>query len=518
MSKVDRSRKRARAYHHAVCERLEPRVLLAADSFTFVSVASFQTKLTGAQPQGLIEDAAGNIYGVTALGGTKNYGTVFKIDAVTGTITTLASFTGGKTMGTMPKGDLYLDSAGNLFGTTVGGGAYDKGTIFEIAVGGNATSSTITTIASFNGTNGSYPYAGLVADAAGNLYGTTMGSKNRGYASTVWELASGSSEITVLATFSYKMSLAEQLATTSDGLLATDAAGNIFGTTRLGGTKNGGTLFEISTDHSVTTLVNFTGTTGYNPAGTLLRESDGTFLGTTYNGGHNGYGTIFQLSTSSTLSVLGTFTGKNGAHPIGKLIVDSAGNLFGVTTIGGSKGYGTVFELPAGTASTITTLYSINNVHQARNPSGPLVVDADGDFWVATYDGGAKNAGAIFELRANTTVYAQPPEPAAASAAASVAHLSVAQQPATVSAGASFELQVEVLNAVNGLATTTTGTATLSITSGPGGGVLMGVLSATIVNGVADFSGAILSTPGVYTLQVSVPSLGSVFSNAITVL
>jgi uncharacterized repeat protein (TIGR03803 family) len=508
--------RRLRRFHRAIClalcETLESRLFLAADPVIFSPVASFRVHPSGSQPQGLVIDSVGNLYGITATGGAKNYGTIFKIAASSHTFTTLASFTGLGDNGITPSGNLYLDSSGHLFGATIGGGTFKKGTIFEFDL--NATTSTITTLASFNGTNGSYPLAGLVADASGNLYGTTKGVNLRGYASTVWELPAGSHTITTLATFKATDLLSGELATTPDGLLATDADGHIFGTTRNGGTKKLGSIFQVNSDHSVTTLASFTATLGSHPTASLIRQSDGTFIGTALTGGRYGYGTLFQLSTANTLSVLGAFNNRNGSRPLGKLVVDADGNIFGVTASGGSKGYGTVFERAAGTDNTITTVYSLARQRDGLHPT-TLVVDSAGDIYVSTYAGGTYNAGAVFELSDTPVVFASPPTPPDVTP---TLRLSIVQQPTTpLAAHQTFSLQVQVLDAQDNLAIVN-GTATLSLNSCPPGATLAGTQTVNIVNGIATFSDLSLTLPGLYTLQVSASPLTSVLTPTITVL
>src|SRR5262249_23244358 len=155
-------------------------------------------------------------------GGAFDKGTVFELEAGSDTITTLASFDGAN--GEAPFAGLVMDSSGNLFGTTDAGGAFDQGTVFEGAAG----SGTITALASFDGTNGAYPSAGLVLDASGNLFGTTQngGSSNKG---TVFEVTAGSGAITVLGSFDFTNGAFP----VAD--LVMDAGGNLFGTTTTGG-------------------------------------------------------------------------------------------------------------------------------------------------------------------------------------------------------------------------------------------------------------------------------------------
>src|SRR5262249_10936924 len=145
-------------------------------------------------------------------------GTVFELPLASRQITTLAPIV--NTTESTPNGDLVMDSSGNLFGTTWQGGPYGQGTVFEVAAG----SGSITTLASFDGTNGSNPNGGLALDAAGNLFGTTTAGGASG-SGTVFEVAKGSGQITTLATFDVDNG------SDANGSLTLDATGNLFGTT-----------------------------------------------------------------------------------------------------------------------------------------------------------------------------------------------------------------------------------------------------------------------------------------------
>ncbi len=204
---------------------------IAAGTNTITTIASFATSDTtgGLEPTGnLVVDAAGNLYGTTAYGGPNNGGTVFEIAAGTNTITTLASF--DSTAG-LTTGGLVLDAAGNLYGTTS-----NSSTVFKIAAGTH----TLTTVASLGYSTGSGLEGNLIVDAAGNLYGTaieTYGSPDSG---TVYEVAAGTGVVTVLLSFTDEVG-----GTPQAGLLA-DAAGNLYGTTSDGGANDSGSVFELS--------------------------------------------------------------------------------------------------------------------------------------------------------------------------------------------------------------------------------------------------------------------------------
>jgi uncharacterized repeat protein (TIGR03803 family) len=339
-------------------------------------------------------------------------------------LTVLTSFNG--TNGRFPTGGLLADSAGNLYGTASGGGASDGGTVFKLtppAAGQTAWTNTVLTVftcttgASPSCPAGNRPYGSLIADRAGNLYGTT--SRGGTYSSgAVFELtppAAGQTawNETVLLSFDqYDGELPE------GGLIA-DSAGNLYGTTAEGGPMDGGTVFKLAppaagqTAWTETVLTDFNFTDGDFPTGNLIADSTGNLYGTTSGGGPSRDGVVFELSPPSagqtvwTETVLATFTGKNGSTPDGGLIADSAGNLYGTTELGGTteKGQtsknGIAFELtpPAAgqTAWTETVLISFGKAN-GETPYGSLVADSAGNLYGTSANGGALQDGTVFEL------------------------------------------------------------------------------------------------------------------------
>jgi uncharacterized repeat protein (TIGR03803 family) len=211
-------------------EGLEIRLTLS-----LTTLASFGAH-TGAGPVGgVIMDSSGNLYGTAAGGGRSSEGTVFELAHGSGTITTLASFVPLTQDGDRPLAGLIMDRSGNLYGTTNLGGRYGAGTVFELAHG----SGEITALASFNGTNGARPDGGLIMDSSGNLYGTTdVGGASRD--GTVFELAHGSGTITTLVSFNGTNG------SEPEDALIMDTSGNLYGTTYVGGASNDGTVFELS--------------------------------------------------------------------------------------------------------------------------------------------------------------------------------------------------------------------------------------------------------------------------------
>ncbi len=301
---------------------------------------------------GLIMDGAGNLYGTTAGGGTDGYGTVFKINAA-GTESVVYSFKGGTTDGDSPFGQLIMDSAGNLYGTTSVGGTNGDGTVFEISAAG-----TESVLHSFVGgtTDGQQPIAGLIMDSAGNLYGTTsFGGENDD--GTVFKISARGTESIL---YSFKGGTTDGKVPDSGVIM--DSAGNLYGTTSMGGANGDGTVFEIGAAGTESILHFFDGypTDGQLPWAGLIMDSAGNLYGTTTEGGDNDDGTVFKVDAAGTESILYSFKGgiSDGQGPFSSLIIDGFGNLYGttegysyVTPLNGTpvsssaNGDGTVFKI-----------------------------------------------------------------------------------------------------------------------------------------------------------------------------
>ena len=359
---------------------------VAAGTYALTTLATFNWN-NGALPDaGLIADAAGNLYGTTERGGTAGDGTVFEMAAGTHALATLATFS--RTNGSYPEAGLIADAAGNLYGTTSHGGTGDDGTVFEVAAGTHA----LTTLTTFNGNNGSNPEAGLIADAAGNLYGTTAWGGD----GTVFEVAAGTHALTTLAAFNDENNFCP-----AAGLVA-DAAGNLYGTTNGYPGDGDGTVFEVAAGtHAVTTLTTFNGNNGSNPEAGLFADAVGNLYGTTASGGTAGAGTVFEVAAGThALTTLAAFNDTNGRNPEAGLIADAAGNLYGTTELGGTADDGTVFEMAAGTHA-LTTLATFNG-NNGSEPRAGLIADAAGNLYGTTSEGGTAGDGTVFEMAAGT--------------------------------------------------------------------------------------------------------------------
>jgi uncharacterized repeat protein (TIGR03803 family) len=364
-----------------------------ATTWTEAVMYSFPGQPEPASPHATVtRDAAGNLYGPTMGGGAYNAGTLYKLDT-TGALTVLYSFTGGVD-GAMPHGALILDAAGNFYGTTEMGGAYANGTVFKLD-----TTGTLTVLYSFaGGADGSGPASSVTRDAAGNIYGTTYygggGPCNDGMGvgcGTVFELDTNGTE-TVLHSF-----------TGADGAnphasVMRDPAGNLLGATLFGGAYDKGTLFKVNpATRGYKLLYSFTGgADGASPHATPIRDGVGNLYGDAKDGG-TGYGTVFKLDPTGKLTVLHSFTGADGGSPHATLVRDASGNLYGSTWYGGEHGDGTVFMLNVASLK-FRVIYSFAGAVDGRQPGGGVIRDAAGNLYGTTLHEGAYGFGTVFKI------------------------------------------------------------------------------------------------------------------------
>jgi uncharacterized repeat protein (TIGR03803 family) len=301
------------------------------------------------------------------------------------TFKVLYKFKGGSDGG-HPFAALIRDAAGNLYGTTRYGGAHGFGTVFKLS---NAGKETVLYSFARHG-DGAYPMADLVRDANGNLYGTT----NEGGASgngILFELDKTGKE-TVLHSFCSETGCTDG-ANPQAGLVR-DASGNLYGTTSNSG-PGYGTVFMLDTSGNETVLYDFGGNSdGANPVADLVRDAAGNLYGTTYYGNS---GTVFEVDKDGNHTVLYGFSGgADGGNPAAGLVRDASGNLYGTTRYGGQYDSGTVFELAS--ADRETVLHSFGSQGDGAYSVGGLVRDAAGNLYGTTGWGGAYGYGTVFKL------------------------------------------------------------------------------------------------------------------------
>jgi uncharacterized repeat protein (TIGR03803 family) len=395
----------------------------AAQSFSLLHSFSGMNGADGSAPfDGLIVDSSGNFYGTTFNGGTFGFGTVYELPAEGGE-KVLYNFTGGND-GANPAGSLILDGAGNLYGTTTSGGPNSCyfnigcGVVFRLSPQG-----TETILYTFTGQgDGGVPLAGLIRDARGNLYGT---ASQGGQVETLCGVGCGvvfklnpAGQETVLHTFTGPPDGANPLAP-----LVQDSAGNLYGTTELGGAGcyghisvyGCGTVFKLDRQGHETILYSFTqAADGGSPQAGLVLDPGGNLYGTTTNGGDNlfcklgngfGCGVVFKVDPLGNETVLYAFpSGAAGAVPFASLVRDAKGNLYGTTAVGGSfsgiyaNGCGVVFKLTPSGYETVLHSFQLTD---GCGPLGNLLADKGYLYGTASGGGvdGASSLGVVFQLQ-----------------------------------------------------------------------------------------------------------------------
>ncbi|MGO4884568.1 MAG: choice-of-anchor tandem repeat GloVer-containing protein [Bryobacteraceae bacterium] len=344
---------------------------------------SFQGGADGARPNGGLVLNSGYLYGTAASGGDFD-GVVFRMD-LAGNETVLHTFMGGAD-GIEPLAGVVLDQAGNIYGTTRGGGAASQGTVFRVSPSGQET-----VLYSFPGGNGGgYPQAPLVMDSSGNLYGTAAGYSQTQTAGVVFEVSSSGTE-TVLHVFSGG----------TDGLspfagLILDTAGNLFGTTYAGGLNGQGTVFEVNSSGEEQVLYSFPGRADgiYPQSGVTIYSNN--IYGTTYGQEYTNDGNVYKVDSNGHYAVLHSFTGPDGADPYAGVTVDAAGNLYGTTYWGGVNNLGTIYKIkPSGDE---TVLYSFTGEDDGSAPTGGVTLDAAGNLYGTATFTKVRGYGVLFKL------------------------------------------------------------------------------------------------------------------------
>lgn len=341
---------------------------------------------------GLIADSAGNLYGTTSNGGPDDLGTVFELAGPNHQTFIPLAFLNTST-GTHPQARLFMGSDGNLYGTTFQSGQNGDGTVFELS---GANHQTMSVLVAFNGSNGFESNGGLI-DMAGNFCGTTYAGGPDGWG-TVYELT-GPNHQTVSTLVTFNVSNGSHPV----GELVADSTGDLYGTTSSGGPGNAGTVFELSgINHTtLTTVFNFNSTVGSGPLAGLTIDAQGDLFGTTANSTTSG-GIAFELSgashqTFTLLASLDRYATSNAAgYSAASMIFDAAGNLFGTTAYGGTND-GTVFELSGPTHQDFSVLADFTNAVGATPYSG-LVADSSGNLYGTTSEEGPSGIGSVFEL------------------------------------------------------------------------------------------------------------------------
>jgi uncharacterized repeat protein (TIGR03803 family) len=313
------------------------------------------------------------------------------------TETVIYSFPGGSD-GSMPQGGVVADAKGNLYGTTEVGGAGSGGVVFELTPNGDGTWAE-QVIYSFNFTDGGLPYSGLIADSHGNLYGETEAGGTFGFG-TVYELSPGSNG-TWTQKVIYSFAGGTDAGSPLEENLAFDSKGNLYGATAYFGAYSDGAVFELTLnsdgDWNEEVLYSFSGGNdgAYPNQEQLVIDAADNVYGFAVNGGMHDYGVVFELvrgADSWTEKVLHAFTGGTDGAPQGGMTLDASGNLYGASSYA-------VFELTPGADGTWAEkeLHRFTGGSDGAYPQSKLIFDKAGNMYGTTLTGGA-HRGTVFEL------------------------------------------------------------------------------------------------------------------------
>ncbi|HLX71051.1 MAG TPA: choice-of-anchor tandem repeat GloVer-containing protein, partial [Verrucomicrobiae bacterium] len=367
----------------------------------------------GGEPDWLMQGSDGDLYGLTAFGGTNGLGSIFRV-TTNGVLVWSFSFNGTNGYGPL---ELTAANDGNFYGVTdrggpnytpntIGDGA-GYGTVFRITPGGSFTS-----LVQFDGANDSQP-ATIAQGTDGNLYGATQGGGTYGQGAIFKLCLPKPAQVDLMVTS--LVPLTGTNGSQPQGELTFGSDGLLYGSAGQGGAFGQGTIFNVTLGGSLTPLCSFNGTNGSFPVfGPLLAGSSSCYGITLYGGngfnGNNytGQGTVYQLTSNGVLNTLFAFSGTNGTEPT-SLTFGSDGNLYGTTSAGGAytndpnnnfAGDGTAFEITTNGQFTLLTSFDSTNGETPR----ALLQGKDGNFYGVGESGGAYGYGTVFQMTTNGQV------------------------------------------------------------------------------------------------------------------
>ncbi|HET6178454.1 MAG TPA: choice-of-anchor tandem repeat GloVer-containing protein [Candidatus Sulfotelmatobacter sp.] len=361
--------------------------LLHAQTYTVLHNFNETEGCCSNYPGMMAQGRDGNIYGATTGGGTHLYGNIFKMTP-SGTLTSIYSF--DPTNGAYPQGGISLGQDGNFYGTTYQGGAHSRGTIFKVTPAG-----VHTVLYSFSDTgDGAYPKTPPVQAQDGNLYGTT---------------GNGSQYVLYQVTTSGTFTIAATILSQSYSPLLLGIDGNLYGTTLANGTYNGGTVFQFSPSlKTVKTIFNFHNE--WSPTGPLMQGVDGALYGTTSSGGTGDGGVVFRLTTAGVYKILHTFSttgATDGRFAYSGVVQGSDKFLYGVASVDGPGGFGTLFKV-----STTGTGFAVVHSFAVATGDTPLtafLAHTNGKLYGQTSHGGTHTPyGVVYSLDAGLSPFVNP--------------------------------------------------------------------------------------------------------------
>jgi uncharacterized repeat protein (TIGR03803 family) len=374
--------------------------VVVVSSFYPDSVHSFGVA-DGSNPVGaLIQAQNGLLFGTTSSGGSDDAGTIFSVGVSGSGFATVHNFAYSDSgNGASPFAQLLQGLDGNLYGTTLVGGAYSEGTVFQFQP---SPPYTLTVLHSFSGSggDGALPAGGLVQTRDGTIYGTTeLGGTNAcSGSSTCGTVFSIDTSLQYHSLYSFS----QLVGAFPSGSLVSGSDGNIYGVAQFGGVTNGncstgcGTVFRfIPGDPGGTIAIHsFSGADGIDPSGALVAGQDGNLYASTALGGTFSQGVIFKTSLSGSFVALHSFDGPEGSMPAPFMIQATDGNLYSTTVP--TNGPGTVFK--ADLSGNITVIHYFTGEPDGSVPSSSVITGSDGNLHGATYQGGSSNYGEIYSI------------------------------------------------------------------------------------------------------------------------
>jgi uncharacterized repeat protein (TIGR03803 family) len=388
------------------------RALGQAQEKVLYSFCSAANCTDGLAPHGkLVFDKAGNLYGTTAGGGSNcqngvgGCGIVFELSLSDGSWaeSVLYSFGANSSDGAFPEAGPTFDNAGNLYGTTQGGGAYGLGTVFELSPSPRKDGSwTETVLWSFGAPgDGKVPLSHLVFDTSGKLYGTAAGGGTYGGGIVFQLVPTSGGQWSENIIFSFGPDPYNGYE--PEAAVTFDKSGNLYGTTYEGGFDGGsgvGVAYKLSPNSQLpwteTVLVRFTRAKGGNPLSALSFDKLGNLYGTLSSWGFNGAGGVFKLSPGHENTI--TFPGAPyPASPLAGALIDG-NTLYGTTTVGGSQNSGTIFKVQGKTDTVVYSFCSQTGCTDGKFPAAALIGLGKSLFGTTTNGGANGIGGVVFQI------------------------------------------------------------------------------------------------------------------------
>ncbi len=353
--------------------------VLRAQSYEIVHVLSGST----GHPTGqLAQTSDGSMLGTTERGGRFGKGSIFRLvpDGLGGFANVeLHSFSGIDGQG--PHGGVIAASDGQYYGTTTRGGSFGGGTLYRLDRLGR-----VTTLHHFDTTNGTFPMGELV-EHGGLLYGTTS-SQGPGFSGSIFtsDLVGG---------FAVVYAFTGAAGASPNSGLTTGPDGLLYGVASSGGSTNGGVVFRLEADGSVTDLHDFVADTdGFDPVGGLTLGSDGFLYGTAAGAGPGGSGTVFRIDPLGTFTMLHGLIPSEASTPVAPLFEASPGVFVGSGSFGGTTNDGTLFRYETAT-TTLTRIHAFSTI-DGEYPYSGVIRASDGSLYGSTSAGGATGLGEVY--------------------------------------------------------------------------------------------------------------------------